>query len=110
MANKGSLVRLQKTMIDLIAVERGETEDEGDFESLRVVDGNFWVFHLFTYLCRRMVIHLNLYSRPIASFSLAFHRFKSKCRFDFNLFLFRFVQHPHPLEHVKALPCGEMKW
>jgi hypothetical protein len=48
---KRAFVRLQKTMIDLIAVKRGETEDGGDFlGTLRDVDGKFLGFpslHIF---------------------------------------------------------------
>lgn len=99
----------KKTMIDSIVrrcAPNGRREAAEQFNSFRVVewwekieregrkDGN-WGFHLI-YLCRRMVIHLNWYSQPIAFFS--FVRQSSlecafvgcgigECRFDFNLFI-----------------------
>lgn len=90
---EGACTFVQKTMIDLIA--RAACDDRGRVESnlihrCSVQRRTSRTPHL-TYFCRRMVIHLNLYSQPIAFFSAASSRpfsmlCTSKCRFDFNLF------------------------
>lgn len=106
---EGACTFVQKTMIDLIA--RAACDDRGRVESnfihrCSVQRRTSRTPHL-TYFCRRMVIHLNLYSQSIAFF-LPLLPGLSACSAHRNVDLisiFSLLCHSHITEHVKALPC-----
>ena len=100
-------------MIDLIAVKSGETEEERDFGTLRVVEREGWEYLGFPSIHIFMSTLGDPFELVFTTDSLFFLlNFSVGSNVDLIsiFFLFRFVYHPHPLEHVKALPCRKMKW